>query len=916
MRSDQPVEDLAGAIADRLPIDWEAIRSRDSGVLALVERLKKITHVSAAYRTPIAEMPTPDLPPGTVWGSLRITEKIGEGAFGQVYRAWDLRLDREVALKVVAESPRTADAADAVEEGRLLARVRHRNVVTVFGADRVGGEAGIWMELVDGRTLEQELHTRGPLPAREIALIGRDLCRALAAVHEAGLIHRDIKAQNVVREAGGRVVLMDFGTGREPFMRDDAASAGAGTPLYLAPELFDGASGSMASDIYSVGVLLFHLATGSYPVSGRSLSEIRAAHRQSQARTDLLKTLPQPFARVISRALAHDPSARFSSAARLADALDRVANRTRRIRRRLAWAVLAVGATTSIAVAVIRPSASAVSPEVQRFILPVDGDAVRGMALSADGGRLAYIARGEGVDELIVRSLDQFSGRAIHSAGSLTQPFFSPDGNWIGVSEGTTAIAANRLVKIPTDGGAATLLCDRAAAGGARWRNDSTIVFASAGAIWTVPETGGTPVPLVTAALEPGESFAEPDVLPTGAVLATDQRREQPNRLVLLTPDGAITTIEDDASNGRYSTTGHILFVRSRTIFARPVDGRGVPSGPAVAISEAGYTSDFEISGTGTLVYRTVPKGQQTGLGATWAERETTAMTPVSFPADDYRSFGWRLSPDDSRVYVTLPHTRDNRIAGKQQSNIWVGDLKSGVLSELTFEDTIPVAWMPDSRSITIKTASGSLVRKHVDGTEPDTLLVEPQKFSFGNRGTWSPNGTALVLQRSGASTNTGIDLWAVSFASEDVVGVARPSVAAFADSRFNEFSPVFSPDGRWVAFQSDDSGRNEIYIRPFPGPGQQVQISQQGGNHPKWQGREIFYSRPDRTSQIIEAATVELQPTPRVMVTKVALRSADFAGFDVTSDGRRFLLLVGKKVQPRQLNLTLHWPGELRRPH
>jgi serine/threonine-protein kinase len=194
-------------------------------------------------------------------------------------------------------------------------------------------------------------------------------------------------------------------------------------------------------------------------------------------------------------------------------------------------------------------------------------------------------------------------------------------------------------------------------------------------------------------------------------------------------------------------------------------------------------------------------------------------------------------------------------------------------------------------------------------------VLLPPQDVVFGNRGTWSPDGRTLVLQSPGDAAGTGVDLRAVVFKSVEVIGHEAPAISLLAASRFNEFSPAFSPDGRWVAYQSDESGRGEIYVRPFPGPGAQIQISRDGGSTPKWQGREIFYVQPDGSGKLIMAATVESQPELHVTGTKVALRSVNFVSFDVARDGRRFLLLVGTRHLPTQLNLILNWPTQLGTP-
>ena len=269
-----------------------------------------------------------------LWGHLRLVEKIGRGAFGDVYRAWDTRLDREVALKLLPADLSSGDRAASaiIHEGRLLARVRHPNVVTIYGAEQIADRIGLWMEFVRGHTLEQILDHRKVVSAAEAVDIGLELCRAISAVHGGGLLHRDIKAHNVMRAEDGRIVLMDFGTGRE--LDDDSSSDFAGTPLYLAPEVLQGQRATVRSDIYSLGVLLYHLVTGSYPVQARTVREIRRAHERGErtaiqtARSDV----PSKLARVIERAIDARPERRYESAAALGADLAALRPRPRMVR--------------------------------------------------------------------------------------------------------------------------------------------------------------------------------------------------------------------------------------------------------------------------------------------------------------------------------------------------------------------------------------------------------------------------------------------------------------------------------------------------------------------------------------------------------------------------------------------------------
>jgi len=324
---------LAESVADGTAVDWDAAASqaapedrafvRQLGVLAkLTEIHRTLSDTSGDTVVPFAARRSQAAPAIGTWAHLTLLERLGGGTYGEVYRAWDRQLEREVALKLlraqgVGDDPETSRIT---REGRLLARVRHPNVITVHGVDVHEGRVGLWMELLRGQTLEQQLNTRGAFGAREAALVGIDLCRALAALHAAGLLHRDVKAENVIREDGGRIVLMDLGTGREI---DAGARRGlpdfAGTPLYIAPEVFDGAPASEATDVYSLGILLYHLVTGSYPVWAKTVEELKGKHRKAapirlrDARADL----PTVFVSVVDRAIAKVPSDRYLTAGAL-----------------------------------------------------------------------------------------------------------------------------------------------------------------------------------------------------------------------------------------------------------------------------------------------------------------------------------------------------------------------------------------------------------------------------------------------------------------------------------------------------------------------------------------------------------------------------------------------------------------------
>lgn len=423
MANDHLLE-AAGRVADGQLVDWLSITAtlRNDEDRAIADELAAVQQIAVGHRQlhqllPVAADTPPHLMPDRArWGHLDLLNVVGRGSYGMVYRAWDTRLERLVALKLFHGA---SDPEHVMQEGRMLARVRHENVVTVYGADVIDGVAGIWMELVHGKTLDSIAKASGPLSAREAASIGADVARALAAVHAAGLLHCDVKAPNVVRETSGRVVLMDLGSGRlVPEARDsDALPDVAGTPRCMAPELFiAGSSATRAGDIYSLGVLVYYLVSGTFPVDGRTLGELKRAHESGKVRAlaTVRPDLPAPLIEIVTRAIDKNPDLRPSSANDMQSALAAIAlepDVERSYQTTIGWwiaaAVAAVGLGIALLLPLLRPAA--VAPSIQSIaVLPIKN-------LTGDPAK-QYLA--DGLTEVLVAHLARLPG--LHVASSAT----------------------------------------------------------------------------------------------------------------------------------------------------------------------------------------------------------------------------------------------------------------------------------------------------------------------------------------------------------------------------------------------------------------------------------------------------------------------------------------------------------------
>jgi TolB-like protein/tetratricopeptide (TPR) repeat protein/predicted Ser/Thr protein kinase len=408
MMFDPRLEEVAGAILDGTAVDWNSIDGLvETADPQLIEQLKTLATLRRMTRS---AYPSQTTEPGQ-WGHLRVFERIGKGAFGDVYRGWDTRLDREVALKLLPEESDQSQSpkSSIIEEGRLLARVRHPNVVTIHGAERIDGQIGLWMEFIQGRTLEEALRDGKAFTPKEVARIGRELCQAVSAVHKAGLLHRDIKAQNVMMADEGRLVLMDFGTGREV----DAAEANvSGTPLYLAPEVLAGGAATVRSDVYSIGVVLYHLLTGSYPVKGKDLADLRRAHAvREQGELADGPAFPRRLRAVIGRAVDPDPGRRYAAADEFGAALVTAVRTPLSIRR----AVSIAAAAAIVVLALVAWKGGMASGSLIKAATPPMITVVPFRNLSSEPSRENFV---DGLTSEVIRVLTEIEGLQVTATES------------------------------------------------------------------------------------------------------------------------------------------------------------------------------------------------------------------------------------------------------------------------------------------------------------------------------------------------------------------------------------------------------------------------------------------------------------------------------------------------------------------
>jgi eukaryotic-like serine/threonine-protein kinase len=930
------LDSVAKAVSDGSAVNWDEADSEanDPQTRAMLRHLRVVAEIADLHRKTAGDERsnpnlsfTADAPPhvpvnvSDTWAHLTLREIIGRGAYGTVYRAWDPQLDRDVALKLIPEAADRHYAALVIEEARLMARVHHPNVVTVYGATRADGCVGLWMELIEGQTLEQILQDRGRFSAREAALIGCDVCEALAAVHSAGLLHRDVKAHNVMRDRNGRIVLMDFGAGREKTLPGETPVSGlAGTPLYMAPELFSGGPATVRSDVYSTGVLLYRLVTGRVPISARSLEEVRQAHLTGDVRRlrDERSDLPSAFVQIIERALSPEPARRFESAGAFEMALTGLLTAssdglhlaqlvpqpplspTKR------WMLAGGALLLALVVAAgmfwawrSRDTGGGGNAVTQaRFIVyPPTNMEFESFALSPDGRTLAFTAGGQ----LWLRPLDSIEATNIANTQGAHDPFWAPDGKAIAYFK------SQSLWIVPATGGESRPLCAAWNASGGSWGPDAIIFAADLGrAIYRVSVQTGDRQEIRTQGTN-GFDLQWPSVLPGGQGFIYSGRKTEDG------PRGILAGRFDGASDDRWLMAtdsnaqvaeNHLLFVRDGLLMAQPFNMRTQQvTGSATRLADRVpanlyVRSDYANFSVGGAAHSTLAF-----LGGTHvADRE---LMLVSRDGRTERLQGASEYRDLALSHSGRELAYEDRDPDTGARDIWVLDIERKQARRLAAtpqDETAPV-WSADDREIyytTIRNGRTGLYRRPADGSGEEALVFEdiPSIVPFD----FSPKGL-LACSRMGQDS----DLWTM-------VPSDPKTRTPFRATRARENEPRFSPDGKWIAYSSTDSGSRHVYIELAATPGRAWQVSVKNGREPQWRGdgRELFYHGPDR---MLMSVSLDLSTDPPKVGQPQPVIPLRFRGWDTRyhyaafPDGQRFILnspIEGSQAMP--VTIVLNW--------
>ena len=889
---------------------------------------------------------------GARFGPYEMTGTLGAGGMGEVYRATDTNLKRAVAIKVLPESVATDRdrLARFQREAEVLASLNHPNIAHVYGLERSTGVTALVMELVEGPTLADRI-AQGPIPIDEALAIAKQIAEALEAAHEQGIIHRDLKPANIKLRADGTVKVLDFGLAKA---LDPMAARGAdatasptvtspvlmtgvgvllGTAAYMSPEQARGKSVDKRTDIWAFGCVLYEMLTATRAFAGEDVTETLASVVKAEPAWGALPDSVSPSVKMfLRRCLQKNPKQRLQDIGDMRLALDGAFETTTPKAPPVAipqWRRVALVGAAALIVGVVLTSTAVwyamrpTPPLLVRTEISTSGASVlsingidRDLVITPDGSRIVY----RGVDQLLVRALDQLTPTALTGLGAPRGPFISPDGQWVGFFDGASSV----LKKVAITGGPAvtiTKLDSSLGPRGATWGSDGTIVFATSkpnAGLLRVSAAGGEPTVLTTPNRESGQVYhVWPEFLPGGqAVLFTiapvvGGNLDNAQIAVLDLRTNTQTVLVRGGSHAHYLPSGHLVYGAGGTLRAVAFDlarlavvGTPVPVLEQVATTGVGAV-DAAMAVNGTLVY--VEGGvTSTQRSLVWVDR-TGREEPLRAPPRAYVYA--QLSPDGTRVAVDI---RD------QEQDVWVWDLARQTLQRLSFDPGLNRGpqWSPDGKRIAFSRAldSGEEVYwQAADGSGVPAALTEKSTRAMGPD-DFSPDGMTLLYKPSAAP----YDIWMIAVAGPRTAGMP------LLNGPSNENNATVSPNGRWLAYQSDESGRYEIYVRPFPEVSTgRWQISTGGGTRPRWSrnGRELFYYVAAGPRGTLMAVSVESGSSFSAGAPEMLFQGsypAPNAGrglYDVSPDGQRFLMIKGDERSTAQnLTVVLNWHEELKR--
>ena len=876
--------------------------------------------------------------PGTKLGPYEIVAPIGAGGMGEVYRARDARLGRDAALKVLP----AAFAADPdrmarfQREAQVLASLNHPNIAAIYGLEESDGTPVLAMELVEGPTLEYRI-AQGPLPLDEALRLAQQVAGALEYAHDKGIVHRDLKPANVKLTPEGAAKVLDFGLAKaltddqrsaDPFssptltMRATQAGVILGTAAYMSPEQAHGKPADRRADIWSFGVLLYEMLAARRAFTGESVSDTLASVLKFEPDWESLpKDTPDAIRKLLRRCLTKDRQQRLQAIgeARIAIA-DYLANPEAAAKpaepaqtRSFAWIVAAaVMGVAAIGISLVHFREAPPEQNTMKLsLLPPEKTPFGDSAIAPDGRRLAFVAADStGKIQLWMRPIDSLSAQPLAGTESASFPFWSPDSRFIGF------FAGNKLKKIDASGGPPLTLCDAPNGRGGAWNRDGVIIAGGLNVpLFRVPAAGGEAQPLTRLDLTPGENDHRwPVFLPDGKHFLYSVRSSRPNVAGIYI--GAIgakerTRILGDESNAAYAPSrdgGYLLFSRGGNLMAQPFDaGKLRLSGDPFPVAEqVGYDSIlilgfFSLSQNGVLVYDSGSDHGDDEL--TWFDRAGKRLGTVG---DRARHQAPSLSPDEKQVAI-------DRVDSQSKGyDLYLIEFGRGVSTRFTFDprsDISPV-WSPDGTRIAFasnREGNYNLYQKIASGAGKDELLWKSDRPNVPT--DWSLDGRFLLYFQMDLKTKA--DLWVLP-----VSGERKPF--AFLQTEFNERSGAFSPDSKWIAYDSDESGRREIYVQPFPPSGAKWQISKSGGTVPKWRrdGRELFYLGADGKlmAVAINAGATFQASIPAPLFDHRVLNP--LARFAVTRDGKRFLIpaSLAAAATASPVTVVINWMAGLKR--